>query len=181
MNKNSLRHFPRPLRSLSTVAVLGALLLAEAHAGDLGILRGKDGDYRNMMLAYDSGTFWRRDFSAGTLDVRLEASLGRVAAPGGTSPDALWHAGLAPVARYWFTPNTGLEYGLGARLFSGTRLGDKTISTAFQFENSLGVFHRFGGTPWTLGLRFSHYSNADIKRPNPGQDYWQLRLGYTLD
>ena len=34
------------------------------------------------------------------------------------------------------------------------------------------------GTPWLLGLRLTHYSNADIKQPNPGQDYVQLRASY---
>ena len=32
----------------------------------------------------------------------------------------------------------------------------------------------------TLGARLTHYSNADIKRPNPGQDYLQVRLGYSF-
>ncbi|MGC8508710.1 MAG: acyloxyacyl hydrolase, partial [Thiomonas sp.] len=44
----------------------------------------------------------------------------------------------------------------------------------------VGVFHRLQGTPWLLGLRYTHYSNADIKRPNPGQDYVQLCISYVF-
>ena len=35
-------------------------------------------------------------------------------------------------------------------------------------------------TPWLIGLRLTHYSNAGIKQPNPGQDYLQVRASYVF-
>jgi lipid A 3-O-deacylase len=155
--------------------------MTDVHAGEFAVLWGKDGGYEHMMLAYEGNRFWMYDFGLTKLDIRLETSVGQVAAPSGLGHDSLWHVGLTPTVRYWFTPRTGIEYGLGANVFSGTHLGDKNLSTAFQFGSSIGVFHRFADSPWTVGLRFSHYSNADIKRPNPGQDYLQLRVSYAFD
>ncbi|HZV54559.1 MAG TPA: acyloxyacyl hydrolase [Rhodocyclaceae bacterium] len=169
------------LRHSFVAAVLSGACLASTHAGEVGLLWGEDDAYHNTMLTYEAHPFWTRDFAGSRLDARLETSAGRVTAPSGLSNGSLWHVGLTPTARYWFTQQTGVELGIGANVFSGSRLGDKNISTDFQFGNSIGVFHRFASTPWTLGLRFTHYSNADIKRPNPGQDYLLLRVGYALD
>lgn len=51
-----------------------------------------------------------------------------------------------------------------------------TFSTAFQFTEVLGVGYSFdalGGTE--VSLRVQHFSNADIKRPNPGETFVRVR------
>jgi lipid A 3-O-deacylase len=167
--------------SIWAVALTGVLPVA-VHAGDVGLQLGQYQSYRDATLTYDSGLLWTRDFTGNRLDIRLESSAGLARAPSGASSDRyLWHVGLAPAARYWITPQTGIEYVVGANLFSGVRLGDKNISTSFQFGNSIGLFHRLAASPWTFGLRITHYSNADIKKPNPGQNYVQLRASYAFD
>ena len=152
------------------------------HAANAAFQWGELDSYRDATLSYTGKPLWTYEFAHRKLDIRLEASVGWVQAPAGASADrGLWHVGLAPAVRYWITPQTGVEYVVGANLFSGIRLGDKDISTAFQFGNSIGLFHRLGNSPWTLGLRITHYSNADIKRPNPGQNYIQARVSYAFD
>ncbi|MBN2691554.1 MAG: acyloxyacyl hydrolase [Burkholderiaceae bacterium] len=171
----------RFLRPVLAVAVLAAASLAQAQATELSALWGDGrGGYNNTTLAVQTSPVWTHALAHSKLDVVLEASVGQVAAPSGSAHRSLTHVGLTPFARWWFAPQTALEFGIGANVFSGTYLGGKQISTAYQFGDSIGVLHRFAGSPWTLGARFTHYSNADIKRPNPGQDYVQVRVAYSF-
>lgn len=160
--------------------VLACVWMPCAHAATAAFQWGELNSYRDATLSYTGEPLWTHEFADHRLDIRLEASVGWAQAPAASADRGLWHIGLAPAARYWITPQTGIEYVVGANLFSGVRLGDKNISTAFQFGNSIGLFHRLDDSPWTLGLRITHYSNADIKKPNPGQNYLQLRAGYAF-
>jgi len=78
-----------------------------------------------------------------------------------------------------------LEAGVGANLFSRGDLGPKSFGTRFQFGEHIGVGLAWGGNTggpndtW-LGVRYSHYSNAGIKNPNPGLEAVQLVLGHRF-
>jgi lipid A 3-O-deacylase len=169
-------------RRLLVALMLFGIGIGNAGAGDLSVLwGGGERQYRNRMLTYGSKPFWADQYFGYKVDVRIETSLGLVTSSSSLQHDNLVHIGITPVAQLWLSPATALELGIGANVFSGTHLGEKPLSTAFQFGDSLGVFHRFSNSPWTAGLRFTHYSNADIKRPNPGQNYLQLRVSYSLD
>ena len=80
---------------------------------------------------------------------------------------------LSRGASPWF-----IELGIGVsyldRIFETQ---EKRFSTRWNFYDMLGVGHTFGGPEGDteLGLRWVHVSNAGIKRPNPGQDFVQLR------
>ena len=53
---------------------------------------------------------------------------------------------------------------------------EKRFSTSFNFQDLLGLGVRFGSTRrHELVLFASHFSNADINQPNPGEDFLQLR------
>ena len=151
-----------------------------AHASEVSLLAGNWDGYHNVTAAWQSDALWRHDFGSQRVDLSVEASAGRVFGPAGQPGAPLWHVGLTPFVRWWFSDATALEAGIGANVFSGTYIGSKSISTAYQFGDSLGLYHRIASTPWGVGVRFTHYSNADIKRPNPGQNYLQLRLSYEL-
>ena len=171
-----------PVRHSLLLLALGLLAgSGPGRAGEVAVQRGRDAGYHDTVLVHAGDPFWRRQSGQRPLTAHLEISLGEVTAPSGLPDDRLWHVGLTPTLRYELAAGTGVEYGFGALLFSGTRLGDKSISTALQFSNTLGIYHQFADSPWSLGLRYSHYSNGDLKRPNPGQDYLMLRLGYRLD
>jgi len=89
--------------------------------------------------------------------------------------------GLTPVLRLQRNRLEGLyaELGLGAHLLSDTTIGDKSMSTQFQFGNHLGVGYRFGvKRAFDLSYRYQHLSNAGIKRPNNGINFNQIRLQY---
>ena len=109
----------------------------------------------------------------------LESDIGR--------HDELWDISLTPILRLQrdadlssgVTPYA--EAGIGAHLFSDTRLGNRIFSTAFQFGSLIGVGLGFGVRgQYELSYRFQHTSNADIEEPNDGLDLHLLRLGYNF-
>ncbi len=169
----------RGARSAS-LCLLATLLTTQLHAAETTAFAGGDGEDHDLTLAYRTAPLWQTQWMRRPVTLGLEYSLGLVHSS--TEPYArnLFHIGATPVVRWWITPATGVELGIGANLFSGTHIAGKQISTAFQFGDTVGVVHRLQGRPWRLGLRFIHYSNADIKRPNPGQNYLQLHIGYAL-
>lgn len=78
--------------------------------------------------------------------------------------------GFTPVLRYQRDDKLGwyVEGGIGANLFSELYdNNDDKLSTAFQFGDHLGIGYVTPGK-WDLALKFQHYSNASIKRPNSG-------------
>ena len=95
--------------------------------------------------------------------------------------DEIAEIGLTPVFRLQQNDLKGpyAELGIGFHLLSRTSLGDKRFSTMFQFGDHLGVGYRFGAKgAFDISYRYQHLSNADIKRPNNGIDFNQIRLQY---
>jgi lipid A 3-O-deacylase len=80
-------------------------------------------------------------------------------------------AGSSP----WFA-----EAGVGGTLMDHLyKTPDRTFSTAFQFTEVLGVGRSFGENgKHELSLRVQHFSNAGIKKPNPGENFVRLRYTY---
>lgn len=72
----------------------------------------------------------------------------------------------------WF-----VEGGIGASLMDSRYLTPhKTFSTRFNFADHLGAGLNLGARrQHELALRLQHVSNANIKKPNPGEDFLQLR------
>ena len=95
--------------------------------------------------------------------------------------DSLVDIGFTPTLRWQANDLQGfyLEAGIGLHFLSHTALGGRRFSTALQFGDHLGLGYRFGAKgAYDLSYRFQHHSNADIKRPNAGMDFHQIRLQY---
>lgn len=74
----------------------------------------------------------------------------------------------------WF-----VDAGVGATLFNHVyRTSDREFSTAFQFTEVLGM--GFTADPHEFALRLQHISNADIRKPNPGENLVRLRYSYRF-
>ena len=89
--------------------------------------------------------------------------------------------GLTPVFRLQRNGFQGpyAEAAIGFHLLSRTTIGDKHFSTMVQFGDHLGFGYRFGVKgAWDVGYRFQHLSNANIKQPNNGINFHQLRVQY---
>lgn len=176
-----MSHIPLFRTLLSSLATASLCGFGTARADDATLHLGDGTGYRHAMLAYEFQSLYHPKWFGRAFEIGLEASLGRSLPPPGAKRGGLWQVGATPLIRFPLTPTTRLEYGLGANFFSGASLGDKEISTHFQFGNSFGILHHFAGTRWSTGLRFTHYSNAGLDTPNPGQDYLHLRIGYSFE
>lgn len=121
------------------------------------------GKSRHVGGFWDVGaSYWRRD-----------------ALPGQNKD--LFEIGLTPVFRLQQDDLRGayVEAGVGAHLLSQTSLGNKRYSTQFQFGSHVGVGYRFGARhAFDLSYSYQHLSNADIKKPNDGADFYEIRLQY---
>jgi lipid A 3-O-deacylase len=86
--------------------------------------------------------------------------------------------GITPVFRFQRDDRLGLyaEAGIGAHLLSDLYDNDgRRFSTRFQFGDHLGVGYVFSNQ-WDVGLRIQHFSNASIKKPNPGLNFIGVRV-----
>ena len=94
--------------------------------------------------------------------------------------DNITEIGLTPVFRLQANSLTGpyVEAAIGFHLLSHSSIGDKRMSTKFQFGDHIGAGYRFGKQGVDLSYRFQHLSNGSIKRPNPGINFHQIRLQY---
>jgi lipid A 3-O-deacylase len=129
---------------------------------------------------------WHDRWRIGDASIYWEASIGRWTA----THDATNSSGL--VTQFGITPVLRIEPRAGSRWFfeAGIGLnvltpiyqnGDKRFSTAFNFGDHLAVGRRFGDDGrHELALRIQHFSNAGIRKPNPGEDFLQLRYAVHM-
>jgi lipid A 3-O-deacylase len=90
--------------------------------------------------------------------------------------------GFTPVVRYQRDDKLGwyAEAGVGASLFSELYNNDRhQLSTAFQFADHIGIGY-VTPSKWDVGLKFRHYSNASIKRPNSGANFLVVSARYLF-
>lgn len=146
-----------------TLSAAGA---AEANVSKLGVIAGW-----TQPAPLWQGAQWR-------LRLRHEVELAAWRVPKARD---LLELGYSPVLRLERPLSGGtsvffVEGSIGARLLSHTRVApERSLSTAFQFSDMLGVGVQWGAQGRsTLGLRYQHVSNLGIKRPNPGLDFGQL-------
>ncbi|NTV12233.1 MAG: acyloxyacyl hydrolase [Zoogloea sp.] len=114
----------------------------------------------------------------------VELQLGQIRATGGIDDgDRMGQAGAFINLRA-AQGNAALrpyfEVGAGGNLFSQVHLGGKQFSSAFQFGEHLGIGMISPDQHWLAGVRYAHYSNANIQRPNDGLDLYQVLVGFTF-
>jgi lipid A 3-O-deacylase len=172
------------------LAALLALGPASAHADQFGVQLGAgvaDHDVKklDLGLVWDPGWQWWH-FAGFHFTVVGE---GHVAywhlTERAASQPQIWEFGLTPMFRIikdtgWIRPF--FEAGVGVRLLSHVYLTpDRTLSSAFQFADTVGVGAQFGAHQnYQAGVRFQHISNAEIKTPNPGLNFTSVYLQYNF-
>ena len=154
--------------SSSGFYVQGAKGVGSAHAFTVGMVLPWKGWQRPLWGGQLQGYWdiyvsqWRADTTAG---------LERDAAALGVTPSFRWLPGTGRHAA-WF-----LEGGVGVVLLDHLYASQqKKFSTRLNFGTHLGVGRSFGAQrQHELALRVQHVSNAGIKKPNPGENFVQLR------
>lgn len=88
--------------------------------------------------------------------------------------------GIVPMLRYRFSQGRSswfMEAGIGlSGMDTLYRTEEKQFSSSFNFVDVVAVGHSFGAQRrQEVSLRATHYSNAGLKKPNPGENFVQLR------
>lgn len=123
---------------------------------------------------------WRSEIGGGELTGMTEAYMSHWNGRGMTQRVSFTQLSLVPTLRYRFSRGRSdwfLEAGIGLSVMDGMyRTTDKDFSTHFNFVDVLGVGRSFGPQRRReLSLRVSHISNGNIRKPNPGENFLQLR------
>lgn len=161
--------------ALASVATFASAQSSEGTQGGISAHYGIGDHYQRFTLSYETPSIWTYQFGGnwGRLDLTPELGASYWWANSGRSPGHVWQLNAIPMFRWWTGERFYLEAGIGATVFSSTRFANENISTAFQFGDHVGM--GFLLTPNNrIGVRYSHFSNASIKRPNPGLDTVQL-------
>jgi lipid A 3-O-deacylase len=126
---------------------------------------------------------WQREFGTAQASGITEAFVSHWSGRGTTQRQSFTQLGLVPLLRLrkdggrspWF-----LEGGIGISVMDRTfRTQDKEFSTRFNFVDVVGVGRSLGpDRRRELSLRVTHISNGGLKKPNPGENFLQLR--YTV-
>ncbi|HWK62393.1 MAG TPA: acyloxyacyl hydrolase [Eoetvoesiella sp.] len=171
----------------SSLILAGALFSAAGQAASLrneangGIsLRAGSGDhFERYELAWESPSLWSHRFSGnnGRLDLVGELGAAYWTADHSPGPSHAWQFSAIPFLRWTIDQRFYIEAGVGATVFTRTRFAGKEMSSAFQFGDHLGLGVYLSESS-RVGLRLSHFSNADIKTPNPGLNIVQLTYTY---
>lgn len=144
---------------------------------------GYQSGYTRAEVAYETPSLWQTSVFGHPFDVKLETGFAYWHANDDTtkshSRDNLWQISAIPMLRWWLGDTWYMEAGIGVTLMSHTRFDDREISTRLQFGDHIGIAKTLG-QDWRIGLRLSHWSNASIKRPNPGLELVQITLSRSF-
>lgn len=178
----SLRH---PLLRIAVgLAAFGALSAAHADwRPDSGFV--ELGASPHDSAALTAGVSWRGDWRKEGLGSELTGAVDLFVSrwafddrAGGRTGSTL--IGVVPMARLRFDHGRSpwfAEGGIGLTLADKRYVTpDKIFSTSWNFYDVLALGYSFGAQrTQEISVRFTHTSNAGIKQPNPGENFWQLR------
>ncbi len=186
--------FPRLSSTLALLA-LSAPLLPAAQAQALGNAaqnpsvyvqggwaeRGTDSATLGVTLPWNA---WRTELWGSELRGHWDVYLSRWSFdPRAGQPGHTLLLGVTPTLR--LRPDQGrspwfLEGGIGATVSDDRYITvRKEFGTRFNFASHLGFGLNFGEERrHELSLRLEHVSNGGIKKPNPGENFLQLRYAY---
>lgn len=150
-------------------ALLVALVMSACTAASATELTLSAGATDGNTLVGVGVRFSERSITAGNfVTLHPEVQLSAVRGDHGTA----LNLAATPMFRLNFTEKFFSEVGVGVSYFSKRDIGPM-LSTNFQFIDNVGIGYKLSPKS-TVGLRFTHFSNAGIKKPNPGIDVIQI-------
>ncbi len=180
MNQQNNKKLCGVLAALALTAIAPLAHAADPNGG-IGLRMGLGEHYKRATASYETKTLWNYDFGGnwGRIDLTGDLGVSYWWADGSRSPSSMWQVSATPFFRWWLGDSFFFEAGVGPSAFSKTRFADKNISTAFQFADQVGLGYQISPSN-RVSLRYSHFSNASIKRPNPGLDVTELTYTYSF-
>ena len=163
---------------------LGALCSATAHADwrpDGFFVDGGLAPHgtRSASVGLTWHNAWRTSVANAEASLLTEAYASGWSYESPTGRRSLAQLGLQPLLRFradqgrspWYF-EAGIGLSATSELYQTTR---KNFSTRFNFKDTLGFGRSIGSNGQEIGLRVTHFSNAGIKHPNPGENFLQVR------
>jgi hypothetical protein len=159
---------------LASRTVYGQLGLAQNSAGAATVGATAPIDWRTTVWGLGVGAYW--DANLSYWSARDDADNRR---------HGYAQIGLTPTLRLrfdegrspWFA-DAGVGLSLNNRLYSNE---NHHFSTAFNFGSHIGAGYSFGANrSQEISVRVQHFSNASIKKPNPGENFLQLRYAVAF-
>ncbi|KAA6120113.1 acyloxyacyl hydrolase [Cupriavidus cauae] len=181
----------RSLRRSAALCCAAATLIAAAPAqADPAVHVAYGRDPGHGLNKYEVGLNWDSGFAYGNpqgwlAKLQWEVELARWNARSGNNRRDVTELGFSPILRvekHGWSVVPFAELSVGLRLMSATSTSDShDYSTAFQFSDMVGVGVAFGPQKRAeAGFRFQHISNASIKRPNPGTNFYTGYVRYRF-
>ncbi len=169
------------IRKMALVAGLACAFPALA-LDSVSLETGSGDEGTEVLRAGAQWTWQQRWFTerSWTLGAYWDVQAGRWT---GTTDD-LWDFSVTPVFRLERARRSKsypyVEAAIGFHILSDIRVNpQRRFSTNFQYGDHIGVGLRYGERyRYDLGLRLQHLSNGGLSKPNPGINFWQLRLQY---
>jgi lipid A 3-O-deacylase len=176
-------------RTIKLLVFVCTLLWGEAFAQQLdnklpvegfSVHLGQNGDLQRVAAVYETPVWWRYllGHNGARVDLNGEFEISYWMS-GDREPSHLWQLGFTPMFRWWPRDTFYVEAGVGATVVNQTRFAGRDLSTAFQFGSHLGMGVLINRRH-KIALRISHFSNADIKTPNPGLNLIELTYTYQF-
>lgn len=129
--------------------------------------------------------------SAGALDGNKRLTLGRQFAPEpwfrpelslsawDASNGTAFQVSAVPLLRYQLSQKWFIEGGIGLTYFSRADFAKSNLGSRFHFADQLGVGYDTAPNR-SFGIRLSHFSNAGLKKPNPGIEVIEATFRYRF-
>lgn len=179
----------RPARKAGLAVAAAFTLCGTAYADPavhvaFGRDPGHDINKYEIGLNWDSGFAWGNP-QAWLARLQWEVELAEWHTRSGTNRRNVTELGFSPILRLEKRGGAWVpfvEASVGARVLSHASTSDQhQLSTAFQFSDMIGVGVAFGPKQAAeAGFRFQHISNAGIKEPNPGSNFYTGYLRYRF-
>lgn len=125
------------------------------------------------------GVFWDSDYHfdhalLGYSELEFETYIGEI-----KGRQKMQLVAIRPILNFWDSPNKERDwywqFGVGLSYFDSKRQDPVEFSSRGQFATVFGLGYRLDKqAKHRLTLRYNHYSNAYIKRPNQGLDTFSL-------
>ena len=173
------------MRAIAFITVMICQLLAsDVYAKNVSLsvdyIRG-EGDVEGIKLAGQYHTDWLKKYFEHA-EFYFETSLNFWEYGADNNRNTNFVFAMSPVIMYplsrYANHDLYVEFGIGFSLLTEDEFAGKDVGSHYQFEDRLGIVSRFGAKrQHQIALRYFHYSNAGLSRPNPGLDF--ISFSYT--
>ncbi|HJS13500.1 acyloxyacyl hydrolase [Rheinheimera sp.] len=169
------------------MALVVSLFVFAAMADEIAIdlLKG-EGDVTGVRLAYRPYHTTITDFPlVGDVNLYLELSANKWRYGDPAEYDDNLAIAFSPVLTRQFTTVYGKalfwELGVGVSFLDKKRFAGKDLGSYYQFEDRLGLTLALDpAKKRSISLRYFHYSNGGLEKPNPGMDFINLSYAWRF-